>query len=446
VQGRIFVIGGLGYMFDAWDVVLNGYLTPLVGASWHLSTGERSLVATANLLGMAVGAVVWGTVADRVGRRKAFSLTLLVFALFSVLAALSTSFGMFAALRVLAGFGLGGCIPVDYAIVSEFSPARLRGRVLAAMDVWWPIGGTLCGLVATSLVPVHEGERWRWMLAFMVLPALLLFWVRRGVPESPLYLARTGREVHARTVIDDLVARTGAAAEPYSIAPPTEPRKLSPMAAFTQLAAVWRYSPRVTAIVWVLFVTVLVEYYAALTWMPSILRKQGYGDYAAFAGTTLMTGVGVVGVLVSAWLCEVYGRKWVIGLSGVLASIALVLFALMLDDHVPALIWLTVFGFLIEFTIPVLYAYGSELYPTHMRASGFGWASAVGRFATSLGPWIFGTLLWPAFGLPMTFTIVGACVCAAMLWMSLGAPETMGRELDAPALQDSVAVPNPTRG
>ncbi|WP_127783003.1 MFS transporter [Rhodococcus sp. X156] len=438
VQGRIFIIGGLGYMFDAWDVVLNGFLTPLVGDFWNLSTPERSLVATANLIGMAVGAVVWGTVADKMGRKKAFSITMLIFALFSVLGAFSPSYEVFIALRFLAGFGLGGCIPVDYAIVSEFSPSKLRGRVLAAMDVWWPIGGTVCGLVATALVPIDGDERWRWMLMFMVLPALLLFWVRRGVPESPMFLAKAGREAEARQVIDTLVTNTGVTPEPYEFAPQPPAEKMSVKAAFTQLRDIWRFSPRITATAWLLFVTIMLLYYAALTWMPTILREQGYGDQAAFAGTTLMTGVGIIGVLTSAWLCEAYGRKWVIGLSGPIAAVALVLFAMMLDVGNVALIWLAVFGFLIQLTIPVLYAYVSELYPTEIRASGFGWASSVSRVATGFAPLLFGSLLWPVFGLPLTFAISGIAVLVAVLWMIVGAPETKGRELDG---MDEIETP-----
>src|SRR4051794_746339 len=99
VQGKIFLIGGLGYMFDAWDVALNGFLTPLVGSEFALSSGEKGLVATANLVGMAVGAFAWGTVADRIGRKKAFGVTLLVFALFSVLGALSPTIWVFLVLR-----------------------------------------------------------------------------------------------------------------------------------------------------------------------------------------------------------------------------------------------------------------------------------------------------------------------------------------------------------
>ncbi|GAC00629.1 putative major facilitator superfamily transporter [Gordonia namibiensis NBRC 108229] len=430
VQGRIFIIGGLGYMFDAWDVVLNGFLTPLVGDYWDLDLGTRSLVATANLIGMAIGAVVWGSIADKMGRKKAFSVTMLIFALFSVIGAFSVNFEMFILFRFLAGFGLGGCIPVDYALVSEFSPRRLRGRILAAMDVWWPIGGTICGVVATLLVPVEADTRWRAMLIFMVLPALLLFWVRRGIPESPIYLARTGQADKARAVIDDMVARTGAEPEVYTISDPAPAEKMSWRIAITQLRDVWRFNPRITATAWALFITIMLLYYAALSWMPSILREQGHGDTAAFAGTTLMTGVGIVGVLTSAWLCEAYGRKWVIGLSGPLAGLAVALFAATLNAGTISLVFLCIFGFLIQLTIPVLYAYVSELYPTEIRASGFGWASAVSRVATGFAPLLFGTLLWPVVGLTATFAIAGVLVLAAVCWMIVGSPETKGRELD----------------
>ncbi|MGA9871771.1 MAG: MFS transporter [Rhodococcus sp. (in: high G+C Gram-positive bacteria)] len=426
VQGRIFVIGGLGFMFDAWDVALNGFLTPLLGSYWDLSQTERGLVATGNLIGMAVGAVVWGTIADRVGRKRAFALTLLIFALFSVFGAFSPNFETFVLLRFLAGFGLGGCIPVDYALVSEFSPRRIRGKVLSAMDGWWPIGATICGVVATLLVPIDGDVRWRIMLLFMILPALLLFWVRRGIPESPIYLATAGRDAEARIVIDDMVARTGALPQEYSIVA-VVPLKTSPLA---QIKSLWSYSPKITSTAWLLFVAVLLLYYAALSWMPSILRREGYDDYAAFAGTTLMTAVGIVGVAVSAYLVEVVGRKWVIGISGPAAGAALVLFAVMLDVGSGALIWLAVFGFVIQITIPVLYCYVSELYPTSLRASGFGYASSVSRIATGFAPLLFGSVMWPILGLPLTFAIVTGFVVFAVLWMAFAAPETKGRALD----------------
>jgi putative MFS transporter len=432
VQGRIFVIGGLGYMFDAWDVSLNGFLTPLLGTEFGLGTGQRGLVATANLIGMAVGAIAWGTIADRMGRKKAFSITLLIFALFSVLGALSPSWEVFLVLRFLAGVGLGGCIPVDYAIVSEFSPRKQRGRVLAAMDGWWPIGTTLAGVTATFLVPVTGN--WRWMLALMVLPAILLVWIRRGVPESPIYLARTGREAEARAVIDDMVARTGATPEPYEI-PAVVPeaaasRKKGLSAAVDQLRLVWAFNPKVTGVAWALFISVMVVYYAALSWMPSILRAQGMGEVAAFGSTTVMNAVGILGVLTSVVLVEIVGRKWVIGIAAPLAALSLLVFSLVLGSPTAAIVMIAVFGFFALVVIPVMYAYVSELYPTELRASGFGWASSMSRAVTGFVPLIFGSLLWPVLGLPLTFALMGVVVLGAVLYMTLAAPETKGRELD----------------
>jgi len=429
VQGKIFIIGGLGYMFDAWDVTLNGFLTPLLGTAFHLSTAERGLVATANLIGLAAGAITWGTIADRLGRKRAFGLTLLIFAVFSALGALSPNFGVFLVLRFIAGIGLGGCIPVDYALVSEFSPRAQRGRVLTAMDGWWPIGATLCGLSATLLLPLHGN--WRWMLAVMIVPAVLLFWVRRGVPESPIYLAKVGRETEARAVIDDLVLRTGATPEPYRIpAVPADRGRGGLAAAVQQLRGVWAFNPVLTGMIWLLFCTVLLVYYAALSWMPSILRAQGMGDVAAFAGTTVMNAVGILGVLTSVLLVERVGRKWVIGVSAPLASLALVVFALVLGVPAAAITMIAVFGFLILMVIPVLYAYVSELYPTQLRASGFGWASSASRVVTGFTPLIFGSLLWPVLGLPLTFGALAVVVLVAVLWMAAVGPETRGRELD----------------
>ncbi|MFI7121249.1 MFS transporter [Amycolatopsis sp. NPDC049868] len=443
VQGKIFLIGGLGYMFDAWDVALNGFLTPLVGTEFGLSAGGKGLVATANLIGMAVGAVAWGTVADRIGRKRAFSITLLLFALFSVLGALAPNVEMFLALRFLAGIGLGGCIPVDYAIVSEFSPRKHRGRVLSAMDGWWPIGTTLAAVSATLLLPVQGN--WRWMLVLMILPALLLFWVRRGVPESPLYLVRKGREAEARAVIDDLVRRTGATPEPYSVPPAVveDTRGGAVAAAFDQLRRVWAFNPKITAVAWSLFISVMLVYYAALSWMPSILRAQGFGEIAAFASTALMNATGIVGVALAVLLVDKVGRKRIIMVAGPLTALSLVVFSLLLDSPAAAVVAIGAFGLFALVVIPVMYAYVSELYPTELRASGFGWASSSSRAITGFAPLLFGSVLWPVLGLPLTFTVLGVLVVAAVLFMMVGAPETRGRELDR--IVEPVEAPAETR-
>ena len=438
VQGSIFLVGGLGFMFDAWDVALNGFLIPLLSDHWSLSVGQAAWIATVNLIGMAVGAFVWGGIADRIGRKKAFTLTLLCFSIFTALGALSPNIWIFCLLRFFAGFGLGGCIPVDYALVGEFSPAKHRGRVLTALDGWWPIGATLCAFVSAWLISFAD---WRAVMLIMILPALLVFGVRLFVPESPMYLASVGRHEEADAIVRRLVKATGADVTEWrraEVAPPaaTPGTWRGKLAAISgQIADLWRWSTPLTLVAWSLFVSVLLLYYAALTWLPKILQTQGLADEAAFIVTGQMTAVGIVGVVVSALLVERIGRKWQLGLSSILAAVALVGFSWVLEASGVELsgtaqTLILVFGFLIQIAIPTLYTYVSELYPTSLRASGFGWASAASRVATGIAPLVFGSFLWPILGLTWTFALTGGLVVIAIILMAVLAHDTTGRELD----------------
>ena len=471
-QGAIFIIGGLGFMFDAWDVALNGFLIPLLSDHWDLSVGQAAWIATANLIGMALGAFVWGGIADVIGRKKAFTLTLLVFSVFTVAGAFAPEFGWFIVFRFLAGFGLGGCIPVDYALVGEFTPKRHRGRVLTAMDGWWPIGASLCAFVSAWLLTMGD---WRLIMLVMIIPALLTVAVRFGIPESPLYLASVGRYAEADAIIARLVERTGADVPTWTRDAPGDAGPLTPdslgegsrgtagdgnhgtssdgnrggvdasggiitsvngqlRAATGQLAQLWQYSAKTTLVTWALFVSVLLVYYAALTWLPGILKKQGLGDQAAFLVTGSMTAVGILGVIVSALLVERLGRKWVLGVSAIVSAVLLICVAVFIEASgselsMAAKASVIGFGFVIQIAIPTLYTYVSELYPTRLRGSGFGWASAASRIATGIAPLVFGAYMWPVLGLVTTFALTGVLVVVAVALMALLARETTGEKL-----------------
>ncbi|WP_028270530.1 MULTISPECIES: MFS transporter [Arthrobacter] len=427
VQGRIFLIGGLGFMFDAWDVTLNGILIPLLSTHWALSPGDAAWIGTSNLVGMALGAFAWGTIADTIGRKKAFTATLLIFSLFTVLGAFSPDFIWFCVFRFMAGFGLGGCIPVDYALVGEFTPRKQRGRVLTAMDGWWPVGAALCGFVSAWLVAAFAD--WRLTMLVMVLPALLVFWVRRSVPESPLFLIRKGRRDEAAKVIDDLVKATGAEPRAYSLPEAQDAPRLSAGSAWLQLVRVWRFNWKVTAAAWSLFFSILLVYYLSLTWMPRILIGAGFQDYKAFLTTASMAAVGLLGVVVAAVLVERVGRKWILAITGPLSALTLVIVAFVVDIPSAAVFWLLVFGFIVQVAIPVLYTYVSELYPTDLRGTGFGWASTFSRLGAGFGPLIFASVLWPQLGLATSFALAGGLVLLSVLWMAFFAPETKQRTL-----------------
>ncbi|GAA1803164.1 MFS transporter [Nesterenkonia flava] len=426
-QGRIFLIGGLGFMFDAWDVSLNGVLIPLLTAEWDITAADAALIGTANLIGMAVGAVLWGTIADRIGRKQAFAWTLLIFSIFTIAGAATNTLEWFLLFRFLAGVGLGGCIPVDYALVSEFTPAKHRGRVLTAMDIWWPIGAACAFFVSAGLLAVWSA--WQLPLLAMILPALLVFAVRLWVPESPLYLIRQGREAEARKVIDDLVVRTGAAPRDYRIDTTTAGRPMSYRAVWEQLRAVWTHSWRITTVSWVLFLAIMTVYYIALQWMPTLLIEAGYEESQSFIRTAGMAAVGILGVIISTALVEFTGRRYLLAISAPASAALLVVLGW--NMHLPGAVLglLLGFGLVVQIAIPVLYAYVSELYPTALRGSGFGWASTISRVGAGLGPLVFITWMEPALGLAGAFAVCLAAVVAAVVVMMALAPDTTSRHL-----------------
>ncbi|MFT4471248.1 MFS transporter [Arthrobacter sulfonylureivorans] len=427
VQGKIFLLGGLGFMFDAWDVTLNGVLIPLLSDHWDLVPAQAAWIGTANLIGMALGAFIWGSIADLIGRKTAFTATLLVFSVFTVLGAFAPDIVWFCVFRFIAGFGLGGCVPVDYALVGEFTPRRQRGRVLTAMDGWWPVGAALCGFVSAIIMATVAD--WRFTMLIMVLPALLVFWVRRSVPESPLYLVSRGRTAEAEQVINSMVERTGGTVREWRLPEASEAPRLSAVNVLAQFKAVWKFNWKITTAAWALFFSILLVYYLALTWMPIILIDAGFAAARAFLTTAGMAAVGLVGVIIAAYFVEKTGRKWILAITGPLSALMLVVVALLIEVPPAVVALLLVYGMVVQIAIPVLYTYVSELYPTELRGSGFGWASTFSRVGAGFGPLIFASVMWPYLGLAWSFAIAGILVLFAVLWMSRFSPETKGAEL-----------------
>jgi putative MFS transporter len=426
VHGTIALIAALGLLFDGWNVVLAGYVIPLLGPDFGLTAVQLGLFGASGLAGMAVGAFAWGTVADVIGRRRVFMLTVLVYGFASLACALSPTFGILLVFRFIEGTGLGGCLPVDYSLVSEFTPKKVRGRVLAMLGIAFPLGATLCGLASTLMLPLAD---WRIMLGLMVIPAVLAVWIRRGIPESPLYLLRRGREAEAREIIDGLVRKTGAPVQEWAAPRLGDDSRLSPMVFVRRLGDVWSFNWKTTLTVWWLFIAVFFLYYGVLNWMPSILVEEGFGREAAFLRTTFMTGAGIVSVFLAAWLVEVLGRKSGVLVGGLGSVLGIVLFAVLLDFGTQAVIWLGIYGFSVQLLIATLYVYVPEIYPTLLWGTGFGWASAISRIAASAAPILLGSVLWPVLGLVGAFGVTAGAVVVALVLTMIFGPETKGRAL-----------------
>src|SRR5206468_1007772 len=195
---RLLILSGLGWMFDAMDVLMLSFLLTPIRGEFKLDPAGGGLVASATFVGMFIGAAAAGRLADRYGRRAVFTATLVIFSIGSLLSALAPTFETLLAARIIAGLGLGGELPVVATLVSELSPRAQRGRMIVLLESFWAYGTLAAGLVALFVLP-----QFGWRGAFLVaaLPALYVAYLRWALPESPRYLAERGRNAEADAIV-----------------------------------------------------------------------------------------------------------------------------------------------------------------------------------------------------------------------------------------------------
>lgn len=457
---RLLLGSGIGWVFDAMDVGLISFVIAQLGAVWGLSDAQRSWIASAGFVGMALGAALGGLLADRVGRRQVFALTLLVYGLATGASALAGSVAVLIALRVLVGVGLGAELPVASTLVSEFAPPRVRGRAVVVLESFWAVGWTLAALIGYLVVPRGDSG-WRWALALGALPALYAVVVRRGLPESVRFLERRGRHDEAEAAVRAFEASpalshpatrgasvTGATAgtshEPHpSLAShvwrggvrevPDEGTGLDAATtggpAALRLAAL--FAPvlrRRTAALWLVWFTVNFAYYGAFIWLPSLLAADGHTLVRSFEYTLLITLGQLPGYAAAALLVEAWGRRRTLATFLAGSAVAAGLFAAAGSDGA-----VVAAGILLSFfnlgAWGALYAVTPEMYPTAIRTTGAGWAAGVGRIASVVAPLAVPPLRTLG-GTPLLFVLFAAVFVVAAAG-SLALPERAGRALDA---------------
>jgi MFS transporter, putative metabolite:H+ symporter len=428
-HGRLVVGSGLGWALDAMDVGLISFVMAALAAQWGLSPTQLSWIASIGFVGMALGATLGGLLADRFGRRQVFALTLLVFGVATGAAALSWSVGALLVFRFLIGLGLGAELPVASTLVSEFAPARLRGRVVVLLEAFWAIGWTLSALIGYLVVPRSDAG-WRWALALGAVPALYAVAVRRGLPESVRFLELRGRVAEA----EDAVRRFEGAAGVTPTASPA-PRPTATRGPRGLWAPGIR---RRTAALWAVWFSINFSYYGAFIWLPTLLFTDGFSLVKSFGFTLVITLAQLPGYAAAAFLIERWGRRPTLAVFLVGSALGAGLFAAANGDSA-----VLATGMLLSFfnlgAWGALYAVTPEVYPTALRATGAGAAAGFGRIASILAPLCVPPLL-DAGGSGLVFgTFAAFFVLAALASWAL--PERRGQ-----ALEDAVptAIPAPT--
>lgn len=444
-HGRLVVGSGVGWALDAMDVGLISFVIAALRVQWELSPTQMSWIASVGFVGMALGASVGGLLADRIGRRQVFALTLLVYGLATGASALAWSVASLMALRFLVGVGLGAELPVASTLVSEFAPARIRGRLVVLLEAFWAVGWILAAVIGWTVVQASD-DGWRWGLVIGAVPALYAIVVRRGLPESVRFLERAGRTAEAEEVVRSFEASPPlrAGARPAATAParvPVEdggagdPERPAPQGDGGPAGpgALWsRAMRRRTAALWLVWFGVNFAYYGAFIWLPSILVASGYSLVQSFGYTLVITLAQLPGYAVAAVLIETWGRRATLasflvgsagaaGLFGWAGSTTAVLVAGMLLSFFNLGAW------------GALYAVTPEIYPTALRGTGSGWAAGFGRIASIVAPLAVPPLL-VAGGTEVTFAVFAAAFVLAAA-AALALPELRGR-----ALQEQLPV------
>ncbi|MDR3107076.1 MAG: MFS transporter, partial [Bifidobacteriaceae bacterium] len=475
LHGRLLWGSGLGWAMDAMDVGLISFVLVALPTGWNVTATDKSWIASAGFAGMAIGASLGGLIADRLGRRQVFALTLLIYGAATGASALAWGVGALIGLRFVVGLGLGAELPVASTLVSEFSPPRIRGRVIVWLEAFWAVGWTaaaLIGYYVASPEGLFGGSGWRWALLIGAVPALYAVFVRRSLPESIRFLESKGRFEEAEQAVRTFEA---AAERPSTRPAPAKPDSLPDAARAargqiadpaptpgqagtptgqdnpgtrtgsggarrggqtasgdktdsfggegsdagfepTQARLSALFSPglvRRTAAIWVVWFCVNFSYYGAFMWLPTILVGEGSSVTKSLGYTLIITLAQLPGYACSAWLIERLGRRVTLTTFLIGSALAAGLFS---QASAPAAVIAA--GMLLSFfnlgAWGALYAITPEIYPTSVRGTGAGWAAGFGRIASIVTN--LATLpLYNALGPGWVFSIFAASFVIAAL-------------------------------
>ncbi|MCL2529120.1 MAG: MFS transporter [Coriobacteriia bacterium] len=432
---KVIIIAGLGLMFDAMDQGMVAGVIASIGLDWELTTAQRGLLGSSGVLGMLFGALVSGLAADRWGRRTIVLVTLLIFSFGSLLCGLAPGFEWLLVFRFITGIGLGGELPVITTYVSEFSSLKNRGRNVVIVESFWAWGWILAALVAYLAIPLYG-----WRAAFFIgaVPALFAAALRFLIPESPRFLERKGRLDEADKIVTKMersIEQSGTGGTGFGVPlsvesgtpNPVPPVPLSPLTAFLTL---WKKEYRQSTIVlWVLWFGVNLGYYGFVLWTPSFLVEQGFDLVRSFEFTLYMCFAQLPGYLTAALLIEKIGRKRVLTIFLVGTACAAWFFG-----HADSLPLVILSGCLLYFfalgTWGCVYSYTPELYPTAIRTTGAGSASAFGRVGAFIAPMIVPVVyafVGPEYGFELVFVLLTGVFIVVALVVGILGVETKGK-------------------
>jgi putative MFS transporter len=427
-ERKLLWIVGAGYFFAFFDIVTISFATPVIATQFHVSKSTVTLSVTSSLIGYIIGAFADSTIADKWGRRLSLVVSVAVFSIGTILAALSTNVTELIIFRFIAGMGIGAEIASVTTYIGELSPARLRGRYTSWATTAAYAGFSVVPFIARGLVPTFAAG-WRILFVIGALGGATILFMRRGLPPSPRWLVSQGRDEEAREVVE-AAEQTALENIEDDHLPKPEPVAEEAVAERVPVKVLLR-PPMVGRVA--LFVGIWFVYYIGnygwLTLAPTLFTDKGY----SLADSTTYLVVSGIGFLVGAYattrFSDRFERKYSIALVALAWAISLFVIGYFVSPTI-----IIVFGFIASATIgllvPVMYTYTAEHFPTSARATGVALSDGLGHIGGALAPVIVLNGAYAAWGFSAAFLVMAITGVLAGALILLGISAT-GRSLES---------------
>jgi AAHS family 4-hydroxybenzoate transporter-like MFS transporter len=395
---------------DGFDTAAIGFVAPSLAQEWHATKAALSPVMSAALVGLAIGALAAGPLADRIGRKKVLVGSVLVFGIFSIACAFAGSVAELTVLRLLTGIGLGAAMPNATTLTSEYAPARKRSFLVNTMFCGFTVGASAGGLVAAALIPQYG---WRSVFVAGGLMPIVLGFVLISLPESIRFMVLRGWSVTRIAAVLRRIA-PNESFDNVRFVLPEDPAVQRKTGGSVVLSSRFRTG---TIMLWITYFSGLLVYYMLTSWLPTLIRDTGFTVRQAALVTALFPFGGGVGSITVGWLMDRFEPHRVIAITYVLTG----LFVWMVGQQSGSLVWLAAITFIAgvcmngaQSSLPTLAA---AFYPTSGRATGVAWMLGVGRFGGILGAFSGGLLLQANIGFSTIFALlaVPSLIAAAAL-------------------------------
>ena len=396
-------------IFDGYDLFIYGVVLPVIMQEWGLTPMQAGALGSYALFGMMFGALIFGTLADRIGRKKGIAICFVLFSAATVLngfASTPTEFGIF---RFLAGLGCGGLMPNVVALMNEYAPKRLRSTLVAIMFSGYSLGGMFSAGLGIYMLPRFG---WEAMFFAAAVPLLLLPVILWKLPESVGFLVRQGRTDEARALLQKIQPKRTFTADDVLELTESKARSASVIELFRGGRLLGTLS------IWVAFFCCLLMVYALGSWLPKLMANAGYSLGSSLSFLVALNLGGMFGAILGGWLGDRFNlAKVVVAFFAVsVVSISLLGF----KTPMPVLYSLiTIAGATVIGTQILLYACAAQFYGLSIRSTGLGWASGIGRNGAIVGPLLGGALLGINLPLQLNFIAFAVPGVIAALAMTL---------------------------